>query len=69
MEKFNGKNNFELWKLKMRDLLLQQGLQKALVGRTNKPIGMTCDYWKDVDMRALGTIHMCLEDDIFFTIV
>ena len=22
IEKFNGKNNFELWKLKMRDLLV-----------------------------------------------
>jgi hypothetical protein len=29
VEKFSGKNNFELWKLKMRDLLVQQGLQKA----------------------------------------
>jgi len=32
IEKFNGKNNFELWKLKMQDLLVQQGLQKALAG-------------------------------------
>jgi hypothetical protein len=28
--KFNGKNNFELWRLKMRYLLVQQGLHKAL---------------------------------------
>jgi hypothetical protein len=26
VEKFSDKNNFELWKLKIRDLLVQQGL-------------------------------------------
>ena len=40
IEKFSGKNNFELWKLKMRDLLVQQGLQKALDGKKEK----TCNY-------------------------
>jgi hypothetical protein len=32
VEKLKNKNNFELWKLKMWDLLVQQGLQKELVG-------------------------------------
>ena len=36
VEKFSRKNNFELWKLKMRDLLVQQGLQKALAGKSKK---------------------------------
>ena len=27
IEKFRGKNNFQLWKLKMWDLLVQKGLQ------------------------------------------
>jgi hypothetical protein len=39
VEKFSDKNNFELWKLKMRDLLVQQGLQKALAGKTKKQQG------------------------------
>jgi hypothetical protein len=37
VEKFNGKNNFELWKLKMWDFLIHQGLQKALACKTKKP--------------------------------
>jgi hypothetical protein len=41
VEKFNGKRNFELWKLKMRDLLVQQGLQKTLAGKSKKPTTMT----------------------------
>lgn len=30
IEKFNGKYNFEIWKVKMHDLLVQQGM--ATVG-------------------------------------
>jgi hypothetical protein len=37
VEKFSGKNNFELWKLKMRDLLVQQGLQKKASQRNQQP--------------------------------
>jgi hypothetical protein len=41
VEKFSGKNNFELWKLKMQYFLVQQWLQKALAGKSKKPIAMT----------------------------
>lgn len=40
VEKFNGNNNFKLWKLKIRDLLVQQGMHKTLPGKTKKPMGM-----------------------------
>ena len=32
VNKLTGKNNFSLWKLKVRDFLVQQGLHKALDG-------------------------------------
>jgi hypothetical protein len=38
VEKFSGKNKFELWNLKMKDMLVQHGLQKVLAGR-NKETG------------------------------
>ena len=41
VEKFIGKSNFELWKLKMWDLLVKQWLQKTLVGKSKKPTTMT----------------------------
>jgi hypothetical protein len=69
VEKFSGKNNFELWKLKMRDLLVQQGLQKALVGRTKKPTSMTNEEWEELDAKSLSTIRLCLEDEVLFNIV
>jgi hypothetical protein len=69
VEKFSGKNNFELWKLKMRDLLVQQGLQKALAGKTKKPTSMPDEDWEDLDARALSTIHLCLANEVLFNII
>lgn len=68
IEKFNGKNNFELWKLKMRDLLVQQGFQKALDGKRMKPITMKYDEWDDLDAKALSIVGLCLAEDVLFNI-
>jgi hypothetical protein len=69
VEKFSGKSNFELWKLKMRDLLVQQGLQKALACKSNKQTTMMNEEWEDLDEKSLSTIHLCLVDDVLFNIV
>ena len=69
VENFSGKNNFELWKLKMQDLLVQQGLQKALAGKSKKPIAMTEWEWEDLDAKALSTICLCVVDELLFNIV
>ena len=68
-EKFCGKNNFELWKLKMQDLLVQQGLQKPLYGKIKRPLTVTNDEWEELDSKALSTIQLCLVDDVLFNIV
>jgi predicted enzyme involved in methoxymalonyl-ACP biosynthesis len=41
IEKFNGKNNFEIWKVKMHDLLVQQGVVKVLLGKEKQPTTIT----------------------------
>jgi hypothetical protein len=69
VEKFSGKNNFELWKLKMQDLLVQQGLQKVLAGKSKRPVTMTKWEWEDLDAKALSTICLCLADEVLFNIV
>jgi len=43
VEKFDRKINFEFSKLKMRDLFVQQGVQKALVGISKKLADMSDD--------------------------
>ena len=69
VEKLTGKSNFSLWKLKVRDLLVQQGLHKALDGATKKPATITTSDWEDLDARALNTIWLCLADEVVFNIV
>ena len=69
IEKFNGKNNFDLWKLNMRDLLVQQGLQRALDVKRKIPLTITEDEWEDLDAKALSTIRLYLEDDVLFNII
>eukprot|EP00253_Pinus_taeda_P021625 PITA_21625 len=69
IEKFNGKNNFEIWKVKMYDLLVQQGVAKALMGKSKQPYSITEDEWSELDERALSAIRLYLADDVLFNIV
>jgi hypothetical protein len=43
IQKFNGRNNFEIWKVKMHDLLVQQGVVKVLFGKEKQPTTITDD--------------------------
>ena len=69
IEKFNGSNNFELWKVKMRNMLIQQGVAKALVGKTKKPYDMSNEDYNEIDEKTLSVIRLCLVDDVLFNIV
>ena len=69
IEKFNGKNNFKIWKVKMYDLLVQQGVVKVLLGKSKQPYTMTDDEWSDLDERALSGIRLCSADDVLFNIM
>ena len=52
----------------MWDLLVQQGLQKVLDGKTKKLTSMTDEDWEDLDARALNTIRLGLADEVLFNI-
>jgi hypothetical protein len=54
IEKFNGKS-FELWKLKMEDLLVDRD-QWIMVDPGTAPIGTSTDDWKKLDQKAKSTI-------------
>jgi hypothetical protein len=41
--KFDGTSNFGLWQRRVQDLLVQQGLVKALYEKAKKPEKMTDD--------------------------
>jgi hypothetical protein len=54
IEKFNGKI-FELWKLKMEDLLVDRD-QWIVVDLGTAPTGTSTDDWKKLDQKAKSTI-------------
>lgn len=69
IENFNGKNNFEIWKVKMYDLLVQQGMAKALMGKSKQPYNITDVKWDEMDERSVSAIWLCLVGDVLFNIV
>ena len=54
--KFNGTGNFRLSQRRVKDLLVQQGLVKALYGKAKKLEMIMDDEWKELDMKAVSTI-------------
>jgi hypothetical protein len=53
-EKFNGKI-FELWKLKMEDLLVDRD-QWIVIDPGTEPTGTSADDWKKTNRKAKSTI-------------
>ena len=55
IKKFNGQS-FELWKLKMEDLLVDKD-QWIVVDPSTKPTGVSDEEWKKLDRKAKSTIQ------------
>ena len=66
IEKFNGQN-FELWKLKMEDLLVDKE-QWATVDPGTKLAAMSSEYWEKIDRKAMSTIRLCLLDSVLLNV-
>jgi hypothetical protein len=66
IEKFNGKS-FELWKLKMEDLLVDRD-QWIMVDPGTAPTGTSADDWKKMDRKAKSTIRLCLSDSVLLNV-
>ena len=67
IEKFNGKR-FELWKLKMEDLLVDKD-QWITVDPGTAPTGILADDWKKLDRKAKSTIRLCLSNSILLNVL
>ena len=66
IEKFNGQN-FEPWKLKMEDLLVDKE-QWAAVDPGTKPTGVSTKDWEKLDRKARSTICLCLSDSVLLNV-
>jgi hypothetical protein len=67
--KFDGTGNFGLWQRRVKDMLMQQGLVKALYRKTKKPEKMTDDEWGELDMKAVSTIRLLLADKVMYDVM
>ncbi|KAK4422118.1 Retrovirus-related Pol polyprotein from transposon TNT 1-94 [Sesamum alatum] len=65
--KFDGTGNFGLWQTRVKDLLAQQGILKAL--RPQKPTSIDEEDWEELQQRAAGTIRLCLADEIMYHVM
>jgi hypothetical protein len=66
IEKFNGQN-FELWNLKIEDLLVDRE-QWVVVFPGTIPIGMSMKEWEKLERRERSTIRLCLADLILLNV-
>ncbi|WVZ00942.1 hypothetical protein V8G54_027011 [Vigna mungo] len=64
VEKFNGANDFGLWKIKMEAILIQQGCNEALKGESKMSDTMTQEKKKKMGDKARSAIILCLGDKV-----
>ena len=53
----------------MKALLVQQGLHKNLLGKSGKSTGTSNKHWKEIDLKAISTIQLCLADEIMYNVM
>ncbi|MBA0756786.1 hypothetical protein Gogos_022163, partial [Gossypium gossypioides] len=58
IEQFDGIANFNLWQVQMMTILVQNGLNKVVIGK--KPIDMDHSEWEELNEKALSTIQLCV---------
>ena len=69
IEKFYDKGNFSLWRRRMKDLLIQQGVHKALLGKEKKPETMKDVEWVEMDEKVASAICLKLGDEVIHNIL
>ncbi|KAF7802225.1 cytochrome p450 [Senna tora] len=70
VEKFDGRINFGLWQVQVKDVLIQSGLHKALEGKVSSKdsekseSSMSDGDWEELDLRAASTIRLSLAKNV-----
>ena len=64
IESFNGLNDFTLWKLKMKMILVQQKCEEAIKGEEKLPVELTAAQKAEVVKRAHSATLLSLVDEV-----
>jgi len=62
IEKFTSGNDFGLWKVKMRAILIQQKCVEALMGEAQMPTHLTPVEKTELNDKAVSATILCLGD-------
>ncbi|KAL6184049.1 hypothetical protein ACLB2K_045456 [Fragaria x ananassa] len=60
----NGKDDFTLWRWRMKSVLILQDLYEAVLGIENKAVDMADKVWQKMDKKARSTIELHLADHV-----
>jgi hypothetical protein len=69
IEKFDRNTNFSLWHVKIKAILIQNGVHKALEGDERKPIGLSEAKWEEMDAKAFSAIQFSLSNEVLREVV
>ncbi|MCI36014.1 glutamate receptor 3.6, partial [Trifolium medium] len=64
IEKFIGSNDFGLWKVKMRAVLVQNKCVEALKGEAQMPTNFSAEEKTELNDKAVNAITLCLGDKV-----
>ena len=64
IQKFDGSDDFSVWKMKMLALLGNLGLDEALVGEAQMPTSYTEEKKKEIMKKAYKTIILSFGDKV-----
>jgi len=64
VEKFDRSANFGMWQLKLKAILIQDGLDLALQGKEKKPDKMTDEEFAMIDKKAKAGIILNLSNEV-----
>ena len=63
IEPLKGAENYAVWKIKMMDILTDQGLWEYVSGTAPTDLDKI-DAWNKKDRTALSTIRLCIADKL-----
>jgi hypothetical protein len=64
IEKFTEYNDYGLWKVKMRAVLIQNKCVEALKGEAQMPANLSAEEKTELNEKALSAIILCLGDRV-----
>lgn len=67
--KFDGKHNFVMLQVKVKALLIKEGLHSVLFGKDKKDAEITDHMQEDLELKALSAIQLYLHVDVLYGVL